>query len=101
MGWKEDQVVKRVLLPLETLLAKEQHWSPSPVTERDRWIKDYGECNYDLIGEWDVDDDLTLLRFQWRRSDAELLEWQAPGHGNVLLSKKMPPFKPTDMTFRK
>lgn len=98
MAWAERQEV-RVVLPLERLEQKEKYWGPSPITERDRWVNDYASSGCELFGEYEIDEDLTLLRFMWSGSAESLVEAQVNRYHNVVLSKKMRPYKPFDVTF--
>lgn len=98
MAWASHEE-KKVVLPLAELEAKETNWGLSPISERDRWVADFRAVDYEVYGEYEVDEDLTLMRFRCTGSEDELQKWQCRRYHNVLLSKKMPPYKVFDPTF--
>jgi len=87
MSWKETEPVKPVELPREQLLSRESNWF-SAQKELETWKRDCRACGYELAGEYEIDEDQTLYRFELDEDKRGELAVNAPHWINVVLSVK-------------
>lgn len=87
MAWSSHEPQKVQELPREQLLRKESNWF-SAAKELDTWKKDLREVWYELYGEYVIDEDQTLYRFELDEEKRPLLQVNSPHWVNVVLSVK-------------
>jgi len=90
MPWHHEPELTKILPP-EVLLTKEVLWVSS-YNEPDRWVKDLKEAHYSLIGEYEVDLNHKLLRFEFDESLRKEIP-NAPHFQSVLINNTLPPVK--------
>lgn len=87
MGWSTTSVSK-VYTP-EELLKKETTWYSS-YNEPERWIQDLKTWHYNLVGEFEIEKNLVLYRFELdetHRADSFL---GASHYQNVIIQTNLP-----------
>lgn len=87
MAWKKETEVIPGPVPPEDLLKRESFWL-SGYNEPDRWIKDMADCRCMLTGEYAVDEDRTLYRFEFNEDFRGEYPHTAHFH-NVLVSRSI------------
>lgn len=94
MSWNTEPTV-RVYTEEEKLsfLTKESHWTCS-YNEPERWIKDFTECHYTLIGTYEIDEHRYLMRFELDELHREKLAANSSHFHNVIIDKRAKPFSP-------
>lgn len=88
MGWKQEESAPSRVWTEEELAKKETHWVCS-YNDPEKWIKDFKECYYALIGTYEVDANLTLYRFQLDETKRNLLAPGASRFHTVLIDKRI------------
>jgi len=92
MGWDKSEKESTKTWTAEEVLKKETHWTCS-YNEPDRWIKDFKESFYTLTGEYKVDENLTLYRFELDETKRSLFMPGTSHFHNVLIDKRIQPAK--------
>lgn len=88
MSWKQLATETRVWTT-EELFKKEGHWD-SPYSDPARWIHDFKEVWYSLIGEYEIEKDLVLFRFEFDESHREEVAPGTPHFQNVVMQTNQP-----------
>lgn len=82
---------------VEELLKKETFWY-SGYNESERWISDMKESFYSLVGEYELEKNLVLYRFELDESHRKDLEGVPSHFQNVIINKSLPPFVISEAT---
>lgn len=86
MPWNpiETEVEVPKVWTIEELLKTERHWL-SPYNDPERWVKDFKEVHYALIGEYEVDKIHKLYRFELNETHRKELSILTAHFHNVLI----------------
>ncbi len=95
MAWKTYSAQEKVYTQ-EELLRKETTWYSS-YNEADRWIKDMKACHYSLAGEYEIEKNLILYRFELDETKRAELANGAPHYQNVIINTSLPEVKVSEI----
>ena len=88
MAWSHEETKAEVptkkIYTTEELLKTERHWV-SNYNDPNRWITDFKEVHYTLIGEYEVDKAHKLYRFELEETRREELSLFTAHFQNVLI----------------
>jgi len=90
MAWSHSETKVDVpkIWTIEELLKTERHWVSS-YNEPERWIKDFKDVHYKLIGEYEVDKTHKLYRFELDETHRKDLSVLVSHFQNVLIDTSM------------
>lgn len=88
MGWStSSEIVKP--LPIEDLLKKETTWW-SAYNDLDQWKKDMKECFCSLTGQYEIEKNLILYRFELDEKQRDKVATNASHFQNVIIQTDLP-----------
>ena len=89
MGWSSSPPEPSKVFTPEELAKKESTWY-SAYNEPERWIKDMKEVYYSLIGEYEIEKNINLYRFELDETHRSNLMPGSARFMNVIINKALP-----------